>query len=54
MIKKIAHYIYYSACVILLAWILFSYIDIVSDNNSSASVHSAFNFFNILAEGVTA
>lgn len=53
MIKKIAYYIYCSACVILLAWTLFSYIDIVSDNNTDHPVHSDYNIITVL-EGVTA
>lgn len=48
MIKKIALYIYCSVCVAAAAWLLFSWLDIVADNNSAAPEHSYYNIFSVV------
>jgi hypothetical protein len=48
MIKKLLHNIPALIVAVLIAWIAFSYIDIVSDNNSVAPVHSNLNAFVLL------
>jgi hypothetical protein len=45
MAKKIAYSIYCSVCAIALAWLLFSWLDIVADNTSSKPEHSEYNAF---------
>jgi hypothetical protein len=54
MIKKLIANIPALIIAVLIAWIALSWVDIVTDNCTAEPVHSAFNFFNILAEGVTA
>lgn len=41
MVKKIIKL----TCIAVLAWLLFSYIDIVADNNTTVPEHSAYNVF---------
>jgi hypothetical protein len=50
MIKKIAYSIYCSLCVIALAWLLLSWLDIVADNNSAKPEHSENNAFILVEE----
>ncbi len=50
MAKKIAYSVYCSVCVIALAWLLFSWLDIVADNNSAAPKHSEYNAFVLVEE----
>jgi hypothetical protein len=49
---KIIPFILKAAIVAAFAWLLFSWVDIVADNNSAAPEHSAYNIFSVL-EGVT-
>lgn len=48
MVKKIALYIYCSVCVVALAWLLFSWLDIVADNNTPKPEHSKYNAFSVV------
>ena len=51
MIKKLIPVILKAAIVAALAWFILSWVDIVSDNNSAAPEHSAYNIF-VMMEGV--
>ena len=53
MIKKLFSYIPAVIAALFLLWIALSWVDIVADKCTARPVHSAFNFFNILAEGAT-
>jgi hypothetical protein len=48
MIKKLIANTAALIIAVLLLWIAFSYIDIVSDNNSVAPAHSNLNAFVLL------
>lgn len=52
MIKKLSVLALKSFIVLAFAWIAFSFIDIVADNNTTAPEHSTYNIFSVL-EGVT-
>lgn len=36
-------------CIILLGWVAWSFVDIVSDNNTMNLVHSNINFFALIS-----
>jgi hypothetical protein len=52
MVKKLVPFILKAAIVAAFAWIAFSFIDIVADNNTTEPEHSEHNIFSVL-EGVT-
>lgn len=49
MLKKLLVKTYYILCVLLFAWIFFSFVDIAWDN-CCAAVHSVYNFFDVCLE----
>ena len=50
MVKKIAKRTMMMIMVLMMMWMMFSWIDIVSDNTSSEPRHSQYNFFCMMFE----
>ena len=48
--KKMMMNVITIACVVMLAWFAWSFIDIVSDNNSINPQHSNINAFSVLVK----
>jgi hypothetical protein len=53
MIKKIIANIPALIIAVLLAWIALSWVDVVTDNNTTSPTHSNVNFFSMISEGAT-
>jgi hypothetical protein len=51
MVKKLSVLFLKVLVFLFWAWLLFSWVDIVADNNTDRPVHSSYNFFMVL-EGV--
>jgi hypothetical protein len=51
MIKKIIQRVFAGAVALLLVWIAFSYIDIISDNTTAEPAHSKYNIFVLMNGG---
>lgn len=45
MLKKILWFLYCAAGALFVAWILFSWLDVIADNIAPDPVHWKYNFF---------
>ena len=50
MIRKILWFLYCAAGVLFVAWVLFSWLDIIADNIAPNPVHWQYNFFVLFVD----
>lgn len=50
---RILSFIWFSVCVVLVAWLAVSYLDVISDNITEHPEHSNLNAFVLLYDAIS-